>query len=120
MEAGELINIVGQSCRPDQEQKLLRWYEEVHIPGLLQFGGLKRVHCCQRLDAGKTQYDTPQDKYPKFVNIYEYNSPQAFEEYEKWRLESSTVGKDVNAMWAKDPVERIWRVQYKITRVLER
>ena len=120
MENGELINIVGQSCRPDQEAKLTKWYEEVHIPGLLKFDGIKRVHCCQRVVAGKTQYDTPEENYPQFVNIYEYKSPQAFAEYEKWRLESSPVGKDVNAMWANDPVRRIWRVQYKIVKVLER
>ena len=120
MEQGEVVHIVGQSCRPDQEEKLTRWYEEVHIPGLLEFKGLRKAYCCQLLYDGKTHPDFNKQNYPKFLNVYEFDNSQAFEEYERWLAEEATVGHDVRATWNEDPVERIWRVQYKIVKVLER
>lgn len=119
MEHGEVIHIVGQSCRPDQEEKLSRWYEEVHIPQLLEFKGVRRSNICQLLYEERTHPDFVPQKYPKFLNVYEFDSPQAFEEYEKW-MKGTPIGQDVHDTWGKDPVERIWRVQYKITRVLEK
>lgn len=119
MEQGEVIHMVGQSCRSDQEEKLTRWYEEVHIPQLLEFKGLRRAHTCQLLNEGKQHPDYAERNYPKYLNFYEFDSLQAFEEYEKW-IRSTPIGKDIRATWEKDPVERIWRVQYRIRKVLEK
>ena len=43
MEPDSVIHIVGMHCRPDQEEKLNKWYNERHIPDLLKFKGVKRI-----------------------------------------------------------------------------
>ena len=43
MKTNSVINIVGVSGRPDQVEKLNKWYTERHVPDLMKFKGLKRA-----------------------------------------------------------------------------
>jgi uncharacterized protein (TIGR02118 family) len=66
MAKSRVINIVATECIPADEAKFNKWYNEVHIPMLMKFKGIKKV----------TRYkvtDESQDK-PKFLAIYEYDS----------------------------------------------
>jgi hypothetical protein len=37
------LNLIGSKCRPQDEQKYLKWWHDIHIPLLLKFKGLKSV-----------------------------------------------------------------------------
>ena len=120
MEVDEIINMVGQSCRPDQEEKLKRWYDEEHIPDLMQFQELKRSIRCELVLPGDNQFNYHEINYPKYLNLYEFASQKAFEEYNSPWMKKSRSGQSVTSAWDNDPVEKIWRVQYKVVRVVEK
>ena len=121
MITNEVINMVGQSCRPDQAADLVKWYEVRHIPDLMKNPGLKRAHRAELLYDGKSTMGYPEQNYPMFLNIYEFDDQQAFEDYTKGlsRPRGMPSGGQVPYS-SNDPVERVWRVQYKIVRVWER
>ncbi len=110
--AEKVISIVGNRCRPDQDEKLNRWYNERHIPDLLEFSGLQQATRYQILYPERIYPGYPQVRYPKYITVFEYNSKEDFDAYEisPAKIEA---GKNVKETWEKDPMERIWRVQFK-------
>ena len=42
MTASRIVNIVGTDC-PQNEAKLDKWYNEVHVPMLFKYKGMKKV-----------------------------------------------------------------------------
>lgn len=120
MKKDEILHMVGQSCRPDQEEKLKRWYEDVHIPDLMKFPGITGANRCELIIPNTPQFDYGEKNYPKYLNIYEFKSQEAFEEYMGSWIKKTSIGKDVQSTWNNDPIERIWRVQYKVVRTFEK
>jgi uncharacterized protein (TIGR02118 family) len=61
-----IVNIVSTECSPENDAKFNRWYNEVHIPMLLKYKGIKRV----------TRYKIMEEKQvrPKYITIYEYDT----------------------------------------------
>jgi hypothetical protein len=119
MKTNEVINMVGQSCRPDQEEKLTRWYDEEHIPDLMQFKQLKRTIRCE-LALPDNQFNYHETNYPKFLNIYEFENQQAFKEYNGLWVKNSASNRSVSSAWGNDPVKKLWRVHYKVVKVFEK
>jgi hypothetical protein len=118
MEPNGVISIVGNQCRPDQEEKLTRWYSEKHIPDLLKFKELRKATRYQLLYSGLVYPGYPEVKYPKYITIFEYDNQQGFDAYQA-SPELAEAGKDVRATWEQDPFERVWRVQYKLLQTWE-
>jgi hypothetical protein len=114
-----VVSIVGVSCRPDQDDKLNDWYNNRHIPDLLHFEGLQRVARYQILYPDVIYPGYAQVNYPKYITIFEYENQANFDAYEMSpaKIEAS---KNVNETWDKDPMKRIWRVQYKSISTFER
>ncbi|MFH1382899.1 MAG: DUF4286 family protein [Chloroflexota bacterium] len=118
-EQNRVIHVRGLGCRPDQEEKLNKWYDEIHISDLMKFKGLRKATRYQLLYPEKTSLDSQNVKYPKYLAIYEFDSQQAFEAYEV-SPELKEAMKEVHEDWGKDPYEGIWRVQYKLLNTRER
>ena len=110
METDSVIHIVGVHCRPDQEEKFNKWYNERHIPDSLKFKGVRRV----------TRYKilTPDIKSPKYLTVYEFENQKAFEAFEA-SPERAEAMKDINETWGEDRYELMWRVQYKVLETWE-
>jgi hypothetical protein len=108
----KVISIVGNRCRPDQDEKLNRWYVERHIPDLLQFKGLQKATRYQVLYPDLIYPGYPEVKYPKYITVFDYKSQADFDAYEVSPAKIE-AGKNVRETWEKDPMERVWRVQYK-------
>ena len=65
MSASRIINIVATGCPAADEAKFNKWYDEVHIPMLMKFKGIKKV----------TRYKVTGDtKLAQYLAIYEYDS----------------------------------------------
>jgi uncharacterized protein (TIGR02118 family) len=104
LKPGSVINVVGVSHRPDQIEKLNRWYTEKHVPDLMKFPGLKRATWLKALN--------PETGSPMYLLISEFDSQEDYEAYEKSQ-ELADSRKDAAQTWGKDLFQRIWRVQFK-------
>jgi len=98
------INIVGTRCHPDDEAKFNKWYDEVHIPLLLKFKGLKKV------TRFKAAYEPKE--YPKYLTIYEFNTKADYEGYQK-SPELAAARAEMAETWKARPFEMTWRVQFE-------
>jgi uncharacterized protein (TIGR02118 family) len=69
MEKSRYLNIVATECVPGDEAKFNKWYNEVHIPMLMRFKGIKKV----------TRYKVMGESKEKgqYLAIYEYDSQEA-------------------------------------------
>jgi hypothetical protein len=112
-----VIGIVAVDCRPDQEEKLNKWYSERHIPDLMKFKGLKKATRFELIPA-KASPGYPEVKYPKFITIFEYEDEEGFKAYSA-SPELAATQPDVKSTWEKDPYKRVWRMQYKVTKTWE-
>ena len=69
MVKARVLNIVATECSPENDAKFNKWYNEVHIPMLLKYQGIKKV----------TRYkilDEKQEK-PRYIAVYEYDTKEA-------------------------------------------
>jgi uncharacterized protein (TIGR02118 family) len=66
MAKARILNIVATECTAKNDAKFNKWYNEVHIPMLMKYKGIKKV----------TRYkiiDEKADK-PRYIAIYEYDT----------------------------------------------
>lgn len=113
MKSGSVIHILGLDCRPDQDEKFNRWYNDVHIPDLLKFRGVERATRYRCLYKDETTTGFPKVNYPQYLAIYKMDSQAVFEEYESSQEMADSL-KELRATWAGDPFQRTWRVQFRL------
>ncbi len=65
MAKARIINIVATECKPEHDTEFNKWYNEVHIPMLLKYKGIKKV----------TRYkEMNNEGKPRYLAVYEYDS----------------------------------------------
>ena len=111
MKAEPVINIVGLQCQPQVEEKFNRWYNEIHIPMLLEFKGIK--------EATRYKIVNETEGYPNYLTIYKFESQSAFEAYEN-SPELAAVREETSETWREGGYESKWRVQYELVKTWER
>lgn len=99
-----IINIIATQCRPEVEEKFNRWYDEIHIPLLLKFKGIKEV----------TRYKiiNETEEYPTYLTVYEFESQKTYEAFTT-SLEYAAVREEMGETWKEGGFEIKWRVQYE-------
>lgn len=99
-----MINIVATECVPEHEAKYNRWYNEVHIPMLLKFKGLR----------GVTRYKItrPAAGSPTYLAVYEFDSQDAYQAFQK-SPELVAVRQEMAQTWKDDKFELKYQVQYE-------
>ena len=97
------INIVGTACPPQDEERFNKWYNEVHIPLLCKYKGLKGVtrYKIASQSAGAAQY----------IAVYNFDSLKDFEAFGK-SPEFSAAIKEMNESWPQG-ISIVSRVQYE-------
>jgi len=75
MAKARILNMIYTECRADIEAKFNKWYNEVHIPLLFKYPGLKKVTRYQRAGDNKEQ--------AKYLAVYEYDTKEALEGFPK-------------------------------------
>ena len=73
MAAARFLNMVYTECSPELEAKFNRWYNEVHIPLLFKYPGLKKVTRYERLGDNKEQ--------ARYLAVYEYDTREDLERF---------------------------------------
>jgi len=111
MEDKPIIHIVAIQCPPETDVKFNKWYNEIHIPMLLKFKGLKEV----------TRYKIIKktEEYPRYLTIYKFESQNAYEAYET-SPELAAALEETRETWKEKGYERKWREQYEVMKTWER
>jgi uncharacterized protein (TIGR02118 family) len=99
-----IINIVTTQCQPHEEEKFNKWYNEVHVPMLLKFKGIK--------SAARYKLISEPSQLPRFIAIYKFDSQKDFEVFEKG-TELADAIKEMIGSWGRR-IDTISRVQYEL------
>ncbi len=103
--------IRSTNCHPDDEEKLNKWYDRVHVPMLLRFEGM--------IDATRYKIVNDIGEFPKYLATYTFESLPAFEAYEK-SPELAAAKAELNESWKDRKFESIWRVTYEVIKTWKR
>ncbi len=104
MASQPVINIVTTECQPQDEARLNKWYNEVHIPLLMKHKGVKGVIRYKTIDE--------KSKNPQFIAVYRYDSFKDFEEFGKSPEFAAAIA-EMNQSWPKG-LKIVERVQYEL------
>jgi uncharacterized protein (TIGR02118 family) len=65
-----ILNIIATECRPEDDTQFNKWYNEVHIPMLMKYKGIKRV----------TRYKVIENEgKPRYLAVYEFDNRADFD-----------------------------------------
>ena len=111
MENKPVIHVVATQCKPEVEEEFNKWYDEVHVPLLFKFRGMKKV----------TRFKILKDtgEYPKYLAIYEFESRKDYEEYAA-SPELAAGQKEVAETWKESVFDIKWRVQYEAMKIWQK
>ena len=103
MKDDKIINIVATQCKPEDEAKFNKWYDEVHIPMIMKYKGVSEV----------TRYKLPKDsdEYPKYLTIYTFDNEDAFKAFGTCP-EMAAVQAEMKETWKDGMFTIKWRTQY--------
>jgi uncharacterized protein (TIGR02118 family) len=111
MESKAIINIVASECHPEEEERFNKWYNEVHVPLLFKYKGMKRVTRCRRFDENKER--------PKYLALYEFESKEAMDTFEN-SPERAAAMEEMEETWKDEGLEIKWVAPYKLIKTWER
>lgn len=103
-----VVFALGIDCAVGLEEKFEKWYDEIHIPGVLKSKALAGVTRYRLIPAGPVDEKTD----AKYMAILEFKDREAFEE---WFASSALA----NAMtekgetWVTDDFEIKWKGVYE-------
>jgi len=104
METKPIIHVVATECRSEVEEKFNKWYDDVHIPLLFKFKGMK--------EATRYKIMNETEEYPKYLTIYEFESKEAYQAY-RTSPELAASTEEMKETWKEGGFEVKWRVQYE-------
>jgi uncharacterized protein (TIGR02118 family) len=99
-----IINIVTTECLPQDEARFNRWYNEVHIPMLMKYRGVKGV-ARYKVAGGNASK-------PRYIAVYHFDNWQEFENYKK-SAEFAAAMAEMNQSWPQG-IEILSRVQHEL------
>ena len=104
MEIGQVLNIVATECRPEDEDKFNKWYDEVHIPMLFKFDGM----------VGATRYKLlgGSGGQARYLALYEFKNQASLEAFQK-SPEMAAAREEMGQTWKGGGFEIKWRAQYE-------
>jgi uncharacterized protein (DUF1330 family) len=108
--AESIVNIVASECTGD-EAKFNKWYNEVHIPMLLKFKGLKRASRYKQLGENKEQ--------ATYLAFYEFENKDALDALHA-SPEFAAAMEEMKETWKDGGFESKWVVPYEHIKTWER
>jgi uncharacterized protein (TIGR02118 family) len=105
-----ILNIVGTEC-PRNEAKFNDWYNEVHIPLLFKYPGLKKITRYQLMGESQGQ--------AKYLAIYEYEDTQAMEAFPQ-SPEFKAAIDEMRETWKDEMFDIKWAANYAPIKTWER
>jgi quinol monooxygenase YgiN len=111
MAKARILNIVATDCPPENDAKFNKWYNEVHIPMLFKYKGMKRVTRYQRAGDNKEQV--------KYLALYEFESKKALDDY-RGSPEFTAAIAEMQETWKGGGFDIKWATDYEPIKTWER
>jgi uncharacterized protein (TIGR02118 family) len=105
MAKARMLNIVATESPPRNDAKFNKWYNEVHIPLLFKYRGLKKVTRYQLMGNGGSQT-------AKYLAIYEYDSKDEMDAFPS-SPEFKAAIDEMNETWKGQMFEIKWAANYE-------
>ena len=99
-----MLNIITTQCSPRDEARFNRWYNEVHIPMLMKYKGVKGV--------ARYKVTSEKTEKPQYIAIYRFNSQKDFEDFGK-SPEFAAAIEEMKQSWPQG-IEIISRTQHEL------
>jgi heme-degrading monooxygenase HmoA len=112
MAKARILNIVATESPSKLDEKFNKWYNEVHIPLLFKYRGLKKVTRYQVMAAGRGQG-------AKYLAIYEYDSKDEMDAFPK-SPEFKAAIDEMNETWKGSMFEIKWAANYEPIKTWEK
>jgi antibiotic biosynthesis monooxygenase (ABM) superfamily enzyme len=107
MTKGPILYIVATETTPDKEEKFNKWYDEVHVPMLLGYRGIKNATRYKIInDMGENKGQAT------YLAFYEFENEEAFDGYIKSPALASALN-DTDKTWKDGGFFKIWRAAYQ-------
>ncbi|OGO20801.1 MAG: hypothetical protein A2Z15_02060 [Chloroflexi bacterium RBG_16_50_11] len=106
-----IINIVATEIPKENDAKFNKWYNEVHIPMLMKYKGIKKV----------TRYKMIEDKAkkPKYLAVYEFDTKEDLDALTK-SPEFKAAIEEMQGTWKGEMVGIKWAVSGEPIKTWER
>jgi uncharacterized protein (TIGR02118 family) len=111
MAQARILNIVATESPPQDDAKFNKWYNEVHIPLLFKYKGLKKVTRYQLMGKGGGQG-------AKYLAIYEYDDKDEMDAFPR-SPEFKAAIDEMNETW-KGVMFVKWAANYEPIKTWER
>ena len=106
-----VISIVATECSAELEDKFNEWYNEVHIPMLLKYNGLKKSSRYRLTGESQGQ--------AKYVAFYEFNSVQDQTNFTE-SPEFAAAIQEMQETWKDGGIEIKWKADYNLIKSWEK
>lgn len=111
MAASRIVNIVGSDC-PQNEAKFDKWYNEVHVPMLFKYKGIKKVTRYRLIGSSRGEG-------AKFLAVYEFENQKAMDAMAQ-SPEFKAAIDEMNETWKNGMFEIKWAASYAPIKTWER
>lgn len=111
MKKGGVVVLGATDCAPEHDTAYNRWFNEVHIPMLLKFKGLKAVWRGKLLGEAADQ--------PKYVVAYQFDSQKDYEAYQN-SAERQAALEEMEESRKEMPFQVKWRLPLEILKIWEK
>lgn len=111
MAEGTILNIVATECPAETEEKFNEWYNEVHIPLLFKFQGIKKVTRYQLMGESKEQ--------ARYLAFYEYESKETMDAFAT-SPEFAAAMEEMQGTWKGGGFDIKWMASYEPIKAWER
>ena len=111
MDKNAVLGIGASDCRPEDEEKYNKWYNEVHVPMCLKFKGIKRASRFKRIGDDKER--------PKYLVFYEFESKEAKEAFDT-SPELKAAMEESKETWKDGGLDLLWVANYEPIKTWER
>ena len=102
--------IVATQTTPEMEDKYNQWYNDTHIPMLLNYDGLKKASRYKILGDNKDQ--------SKYLAFYEFESEQAMFAMNS-SPEFTAAMEEMQGSWPNGGIDIIWMANYGLIKAWE-
>jgi uncharacterized protein (TIGR02118 family) len=106
-----VLHIVATACKPKDEVRFNKWYNEVHIPLLMKFKGIVEV--------ARYKIAAESAQQPKYIALYKFNSQKDYEALSK-SPEFAAAMKEMKESWGDGEMEIKYASLYELIKEWKR
>jgi heme-degrading monooxygenase HmoA len=111
MPDSKVLQIVATECKADIEDKFNQWYNDVHIPMLMKYAGLKK--------ASRYQLAGDSKDHAKYLAFYEYESEKAQADFNT-SPEFAAAMEEMQGSWKDGVIDIKWMANYNVIKTWEK